>query len=131
MCAERLLPLRSGKLVARDHDGDTAGDRILPNHVQTRFLPLSSPHQGSVFTHSHTHTLALTPGTLLGDYCNLAANSVLSFPNDGTTEQKYARLSSATFMGETQEQCHVTGMKYPAQYHDTARNRVIKADAQH
>jgi hypothetical protein len=71
------------------------------------------------------YTTTYKQGTLVGDYCNLAVNSILSFPNDGTTEQRYSALPGANFMGETQAQCHTASMKYPAQYHDSNRNKIM------
>ena len=73
----------------------------------------------------HYYITSYVQGKLTGDYCNIGANGLLAFPNDGVTEQKYAMLNGAQFMGEVQGQCHVTGMKYPAQYRDTNRNRIM------
>jgi len=35
----------------------------------------------------------------LGDYCSLATNLVLDWPNDGVTEFDYAQLDGGNFMG--------------------------------
>lgn len=37
--------------------------------------------------------------TFFGDYCSLATNTILQWPNDGVTELKYAKLEGANDMG--------------------------------
>jgi len=58
-------------------------------------------------------------------YCNLAANMVLSWPNDGTTENAYAPLPSANNQpsNPTIGECHITGMDYAPQCYSASRNQ--------
>jgi len=70
----------------------------------------------------HFYTTTYEQGTFFGDYCNLPINLILKWPNDGTTEAKYANLAGGQNLGNKQKWCHIDGMKYPAQYSDTARN---------
>jgi hypothetical protein len=71
-----------------------------------------------VFYYSTTYK----QGTWFGDYCNLAVNLLLKWPNDGTTEFIYTKLDGGNDQGNKQEWCHVEDMKYPAQYYDRQRN---------
>jgi len=68
-------------------------------------------------------------GNLFGDYCNMAINSILQWPNDGVSETKYSSLPGGKNMGNTEKQCHTTGMKYGPQYYDTTRNAQMNANA--
>jgi len=77
----------------------------------------------------HFFTTTYEQGTFFGDYCNLAMNIILQWPNDGTTEIKYATLDGATSMGNKQKWCHTTSMKYSPQYTDKARNAEMNAEA--
>ncbi|MFC6840341.1 choice-of-anchor X domain-containing protein [Xanthomonas theicola] len=61
--------------------------------------------------------------------CNLGASLFLHHPNDGTTEQVNGQLPGGINRGHTFGECHVDGMNYPAQYHDTERNAVMDTDA--
>jgi hypothetical protein len=63
------------------------------------------------------------------DYCNFAADLVLSDPEDGTTEQVNGQLSGGVNRGHTTGQCHTAGMRDPAQYLDAGRNAVMNANA--
>jgi len=75
------------------------------------------------------YTTTYEQGKFFGDWCNLAMNAVLEWPNDGTCELDNAGLNYAKYMGNTEKQCHTTGMGYMAQYHDRTRNAVINANA--
>jgi hypothetical protein len=75
------------------------------------------------------YTTTYEQGNFFGDYCNMAINAVLEWPNDGTSEYKFAQLHYANNMGNTQKQCHTTDMKYPALYHDRARNKIMNDKA--
>lgn len=75
------------------------------------------------------YTTTYNQGNFFGDYCNMAINMILEWPNDGTTEFVYANLKSANFMGNTQAQCHITDMAYPAQYYDHSRNQQMNGAA--
>ncbi|MER2600576.1 MAG: hypothetical protein ABTQ73_13745 [Caldilineales bacterium] len=57
------------------------------------------------------------------------ADFLLDDPNDGVTENNYAQLSGANNMGYTDEQCHVTGAPYIAQYHYATRNSAMNTAA--
>ena len=43
----------------------------------------------------------------LVNYCNIGANLLLKWPNDGVTELSYSLLSGATSAGHTKAECHV------------------------
>lgn len=76
------------------------------------------------------YTTTYSQGGFFGDYCNLAINMILEWPNDGTCEFDYSNLGrGSNNMGNTQKQCHITDMKYPAQYYDHNRNQVMNANA--
>jgi len=75
------------------------------------------------------YTTTYEQGKFFGDWCNLAMNALLEWPNDGTCEVVHASLEGATNMGNTQKQCHTTGMGYSAQYYDQNRNKQMSAAA--
>lgn len=77
--------------------------------------------------YSYTTTYEL--GNFFGDYCNLAINALLKWPNDGTAELDLAKLPNGNYMGNTEKQCHTTDMAYDAQYEDTARNILFNQKA--
>jgi len=54
---------------------------------------------------------------------------VLTSPNDGTTEVKYADLPGANSMGNKVDWCHTTEMIYSAQCTDPTRNAEMNANA--
>jgi len=68
-------------------------------------------------------------GGFFGDYCNMAINAILQWPNDGVSELKYCSLPGGKSMGNTEKQCHTTGMKYSAQYYDSNRNSNMNSNA--
>jgi len=74
-------------------------------------------------------TTTYEQGKFFGDYCNMAINMILDWPNDGTTEMKYATLTGANNMGNKEKWCHTTDMSYPAQYHDRTRNADMNKQA--
>jgi hypothetical protein len=82
---------------------------------------ISSATRNKIYLYSTTYE----QGGFFGDYCNLPINLVLQWPNDGTTEIKYCKFDGATYLGNTEKQCHTSDMKYPAQYADSARNQQI------
>ncbi len=65
----------------------------------------------------------------LVNYCVLAANAVLKWPNDGLTEVDGNQLPGGINMGNTIGQCHSKGMHYMPVFEDHARNRIINAAA--
>jgi len=75
------------------------------------------------------YTTTYKQGTFFGDYCSLATNMVLKWPNDGTSELSLAVLSGATNMGNKEKWCHTTDMAYPAQYADHTRNKQMNTNA--
>ena len=77
----------------------------------------------------HYYTTTYKQGKLFGDWCNLAINMLLQWPNDGTTELKFAALPGANNLGNTEKWCHTTGMGYPPQYDDSKRNQEINRQA--
>eukprot|EP01117_Protostelium_nocturnum_P018008 TRINITY_DN742_c0_g1_i1.p1 TRINITY_DN742_c0_g1~~TRINITY_DN742_c0_g1_i1.p1 ORF type:complete len:682 (-),score=243.01 TRINITY_DN742_c0_g1_i1:71-2116(-) len=75
------------------------------------------------------YTTTYGSGGFFGDYCSLPMNAILEWPNDGTTELDNAILQGGHNMGNTKEWCHVTEMKYPAQFTDRKRNKEMNANA--
>jgi len=75
------------------------------------------------------YTTTYEQGKFFGDWCNLPINIVLQWPNDGTAEIRYAHIPYGHNMGNTQKQCHTTGMAYPAQFTDVTRNQQMNAAA--
>jgi len=78
---------------------------------------------------TYYYTTTYLRDQFFGDYCNLAIQLILAFPNDGTAELDYTGLPGAINLGNTEQQCHTEGMKYTAQYLDHNRNRVINTNA--
>jgi len=74
-------------------------------------------------------TTTYEQGKFFGDWCNLAVNLILQWPNDGTTELTYAPLPGGNSMGNKEKWCHTTDMGYPAQYSDSTRNANMNANA--
>lgn len=62
-------------------------------------------------------------------YCNLAANAVLAWPNDGTTELDYAKLEGGNKVNHLEGYCHTEGMKYGPQCQNHDQNREINSFA--
>jgi hypothetical protein len=76
------------------------------------------------------YTTTYEQGKIFGDYCNMAINAILKWPNDGTTELNHAPLpGGALNMGNTQKECHTTDMSYPPQYRNPVRNQRMSAQA--
>eukprot|EP00698_Gefionella_okellyi_P016907 TRINITY_DN4886_c0_g1_i1.p1 TRINITY_DN4886_c0_g1~~TRINITY_DN4886_c0_g1_i1.p1 ORF type:complete len:678 (-),score=155.19 TRINITY_DN4886_c0_g1_i1:126-2159(-) len=62
-------------------------------------------------------------------YCHMAANAVLSWPNDGTTEHDYNQFPGAVNQGNVEGWCHSDAMHHPPQCTDSARNVAMNAAA--
>jgi hypothetical protein len=76
------------------------------------------------------YTSTYVQGKFFGDWCNLAINAVLQWPNDGTTELVYAPMpGGGKNMGNVESQCHTTDMAYPPQYRDSGRNQRMNGAA--
>lgn len=45
------------------------------------------------------YTTTYQQGKVFGDYCNLAVNAILEWPNDGITELRLGKLDGANYMG--------------------------------
>jgi len=86
---------------------------------------ISAAERAEVYYYTTTYKL----GSFFGDYCNLAVNMLLQWPNDGTTELDYAQLPGGNSLGNKQKWCHTTDMGYPAQYDDPDRNKEMNANA--
>jgi len=76
-----------------------------------------------------SYTTTYKQGNFFGDYCNLPINLILQWPNDGTTELKYGTLKGGNYQGNTEKQCHISGMAYTAQTDDRNRNKAMNAAA--
>lgn len=50
------------------------------------------------------YTTTYKLGNLFGDYCNMAVNLLLKWPNDGTSELAYTTLDGATNCGNIEVQ---------------------------
>jgi len=75
------------------------------------------------------YTTTYQQGNFFGDYCNMAINALLQWPNDGVSELKYSKLTGGNNCGNKDKWCHTTGMKYDAQYHDNVRNAEMNSKA--
>lgn len=64
-----------------------------------------------------------------GSACNFFTGLLLTNPEDGTVEQFRGQLPGANSMGHVTGWCHTTGMTYPANYTDHARNAVMNTNA--
>ncbi|HVS19143.1 MAG TPA: hypothetical protein VMT18_11130 [Planctomycetota bacterium] len=64
-----------------------------------------------------------------GSACNAFTSLLLADPEDGTVEKFRGQLPGANDMGHTTGWCHTTGMSYPANYNDPARNVAMDAAA--
>jgi len=63
------------------------------------------------------------------DYCHVAADLVLSDPEDGVVEAFSGDLDGTNFMGLKEGWCHIEDMTDPAQTLDTSRNNEINVEA--
>jgi len=79
--------------------------------------------------YAYYYTTSYKQGNLFGDYCNLAINALLQWPNDGVSEIKYSKLPGGNNMGNNEKWCHTTSMKYAPQYMDNTRNAEMNAKA--
>jgi len=86
---------------------------------------ISMEHRARIYYYTATYKL----GNFFGDYCSMAMNAVLDWPNDGTTELERGQLNGAHNQGNTEKWCHTTSMKYPAQYHNRDLSRKMNAFA--
>jgi hypothetical protein len=62
-------------------------------------------------------------------WCNIAVNAVLSWPNDGTSENKYSTLVDGVNGGHTKSECHTSDMNYPPQTSSINRNKNLNQNA--
>jgi len=62
-------------------------------------------------------------------YCNLAANLVLDWPNDGVTEQVNSQLPGANYVSHLKGECHTYDMNWPPQCWSTTRDATINSAA--
>ena len=63
------------------------------------------------------------------DYCHIAADLILSDPEDGTVESFSGQLDGANYMGMKEGWCHISNMADPAHVLDTVRNAEIDTEA--
>ncbi|MBS0212601.1 MAG: conditioned medium factor [Proteobacteria bacterium] len=75
------------------------------------------------------YTTSFANSSWFWNYCNMGSELVLDDPNDGVTEYVNDQLPGGINRGHTYGECHTTNMRDPAQYLDTARNRVMNANA--
>jgi len=75
------------------------------------------------------YTTTYEQGKFFGDYCNLAVNLVLKWPNDGVAEYDLCQLPGGQNQGNVQGQCHSLDMKYPPQCENRDRNKIMNASA--
>jgi ADP-dependent glucokinase len=62
-------------------------------------------------------------------WCNMAANLVLDWPNDGVAEYDYSILDGGNSQPHIKGQCHSVGMKYDPQCKNPTRNAEINSKA--
>ena len=66
---------------------------------------------------------------LLQRYCVLAAQLVLSSNNDGVTEQLKGMLPYGHLVDNFEGECHIGGMRYPAQMSNVDRSKEMNEKA--
>jgi len=76
-----------------------------------------------------SYTTTYKTGNFFGDYCNMAVNLVLEWPNDGTCELVATNIGQHFPASNFEGECHSTDMKYSPQYWDTTRNAQMNAAA--
>nr|QBK90293.1 MAG: hypothetical protein LCPAC102_02060 [Pithovirus LCPAC102] len=74
--------------------------------------------RAEIFYYTTTYPL----GSIIDRFCNIGTGLLISDPNDGITELLSGQMPNANNAGNTENQCHTTGMRHPAQYNDRARN---------
>jgi len=79
--------------------------------------------------HVHYYTTTYIQGKTFGDYCNLATNIVLKWPNDGVAEYELSQLPGGQNQGNTEAWCHTADMKYDPQCDDRSRNSIMNSQA--
>ncbi|EGG23959.1 conditioned medium factor [Cavenderia fasciculata] len=65
----------------------------------------------------------------LVNYCNLAANSVLKWPNDGVTDAEHSELPGATYVNHIKGWCHTVDMKSPPQCQNSDNNKLMSSES--
>ncbi|KAF2076907.1 hypothetical protein CYY_001810 [Polysphondylium violaceum] len=65
----------------------------------------------------------------LVNYCNLGANAVLKWPNDGVVDLDHASLYGGTYVDNFKGYCHTTDMKSPPQTSNTEFNKKMSAES--
>jgi len=105
--------------------GCGANNDLTPDGSQLWLTGISKEVRSEIYYYTSTYKL----GNLFGDYCNMAVNMVLEWPNDGVTELEYAQLTGGNNMGNKEKWCHTTDMSYNAQYYDRSRNAILNKDA--
>lgn len=75
------------------------------------------------------YTTSFTDHAWQWDYCNAASDLVLSDPDDGVTEKVNDQLPGGVNRGHVTGECHTTGMRDPAQYLDSSRNKTMNTNA--
>jgi hypothetical protein len=76
----------------------------------------------------HYYTTQYETSGLL-HYCNLAANMVLAWPNDGVAETDYCQFDGAHLESHLKGECHSADMHFPPQCWSAARDAVINSKA--
>jgi len=112
-------------LMAMFGTGCGANDDLTTDGSQLWLANVLTEHRKNVYYHTTSYKL----GSFFGDYCSLAVNFVLQWPNDGVAELDLARLDKGNYMGNTEKWCHTTDMGYPAQYTDHSRNQQMNSKA--
>jgi len=77
----------------------------------------------------HFYTTTYEQGNFFGDWCSLAMNLLLKWPNDGVAEFERTQLPGANNMGNIEKWCHSVDLSYPPQCSDPSRNTVMNQDA--
>jgi len=67
-------------------------------------------------------------GSLI-NYCNIGANAVLKWPNDGVVDLDHASLYGGTYVDNFKGFCHTTGMKSGPQTSNTEFNKKMSAES--
>jgi len=106
--------------------GCKANPDLAPNGAQVWLSKVPATPQSTVYY----YTTQYDDSWFLAPACVTASGLVMFTPNDGTCEAKFAAPDKAgNNMGLKKSFCHTSGMNYPQQTKDTARNSEMNSKA--
>ncbi|KAM9981048.1 hypothetical protein ACTFIY_003370 [Dictyostelium cf. discoideum] len=73
-------------------------------------------------------TTQYSTGSLI-NYCNLASNAVLEWPNDGVVDNEHTPLEGGVYLNNFKDWCHSDGMHSPQQTTNTEYNKEMSSNS--